>query len=314
MADEWAKTTKSSSKSPSRFQRLEAASARRRHLFTVEQATAAGIPASSLRSRAAAGRIHRVFRGVYCFVPPPYEPQRLWLAAVLACGPEALLSDLPAAALCGLFRSLPRLHVTVPADGPHRLGGIVIHRRSIARCDRLIRHGIPCTSAARTIFDLAASMPESELEPILVQADSLRILNRRRLDELVAENPGHRGVPKLRPLLASDPIRVRSEVELDFTRLCRRAEIDAPQVNQRITVAGRSIEVDFSWPERKIVVEVDGYAFHGGRSRANADCDRDQQLAITGWRVIRFTADQIRDDPDEIVRRLRLLFGDRSAG
>jgi very-short-patch-repair endonuclease len=204
--------------------------------------------------------------------------------------------------------------VNVPADGPHRVDGIVIHRRSITRRDRLIRHGIPCTSPTRTIFDLAASMPESELEPILVQADSLRILNGRRLDELVAENPGHRGVPKLRSLLTPDPIRVRSEVELDFNRLCCRAGIDVPQVNQRITVEGRSIEVDFCWPKRKVVVEVDGYAFHGGRTRANADCDRDQLLAIAGWHVIRFTADQVRDDPNEIVRRLRLLVGVRSAG
>jgi very-short-patch-repair endonuclease len=254
-----------------------------------------------------------VFVGVYSLAPPPFDRHQVWHAAVLACGQGALLSDLPAAALLGMTQLPARTpHVTVAGARGRTRDGIVIHRRAVAPCDRLIRHGIPCTSPARTVFDLAASMPEPELEAILVQADSLRILNRRRLDELAAENRGHRGAPKLRSLLAPDPIRIRSEVELDFSWLCRRAGIEAPQVNRRISVESRSIEVDFCWPGRKTIVEVDGYAFHGGRSRANSDRDRDQLLAIAGWRVIRFTADQIRGDPDEVVRRLRRLVGRRA--
>ncbi|GIK76954.1 MAG: hypothetical protein BroJett022_06440 [Actinomycetes bacterium] len=303
-----AKATKCSSKSPTRFRRLEEGSSRRRHLFTVAQAAAAGIPASTLRSRAAAGRIHRVFRGVYSFAPPPFDSYSTWLAAVLACGPETLLSDRPAAALHRLVPAPPLPHVTVAADGPHRLDGIVVHRRSVAPCDRSIRHGIPCTSPARTIFDLAASEPPDELERILVVAESLRILNRRRLDELVAANPGHRGGPNLRSVLGPGPVFVRSEVELYFLRLCRRAGIEAPRVNSPVSVETRTFEVDFCWPGRRIAIEVDGYAFHGGRSRANADRDRDQALAIAGWTAVRFTADQIRDEPAEVVRRLRLLF------
>jgi very-short-patch-repair endonuclease len=172
----------------------------------------------------------------------------------------------------------------------------------------LIRDGIPCTSPTRTIYDLAASEPLTELERILVLADSKRLLNRRRLEELATENPGHRGASNLRSLLGPAPIRVRSDTELHFVRLCRQAGIEAPEVNRRLAVAGGSIEVDACWPGRKIAVEVDGYAFHGGRTRANNDRDRDQRMAIAGWTVIRFTADQIRTDPAEVVRRLRLLF------
>jgi very-short-patch-repair endonuclease len=113
----------------------------------------------------------------------------------------------------------------------------------------------------------------------------------------------------LRSLLAADPIHVRSDIEHAFVRLCRQAQLAAPQVNAEVSVEGRVFEVDCCWRDRRIVIEVDGYAFHGGRSRANTDRDRDQLLAIAGWTVIRFTADQIRDDPDEVVRRLRLLLG-----
>jgi very-short-patch-repair endonuclease len=307
MANESAEATTCSSKPHSRFRQLEASSARRRHLFTIAQAAAAEIPASTIRSRVAAGRVHRVFTGVYSFSPPPYERDRLWLAAVLACGSGSLLSDLPAACLLGCAASALTPHVSVPGERGRELDGIVLHQRRIAEGDRFVRLGIPCTSPARTIVDLATSLPIDALEQILVKADSLRILNRRRLDELVAGRRGRRGSAKLRSLLAGDPIRVRSEAELDFLRLCRRAGIDLPQVNVRVTVGSKTFEVDFCWPDRRIVIEVDGYAFHGGRSRANADRDRDQLLAIAGWLVHRFTADQIRDDPDEVIRRLRVL-------
>jgi len=302
------KTRPCGAKSFNRFADLEALAARQKHLFTVRQADAAGVPAATLRRRAAAGRLHRLHAGVYSFSPPPFSRQQLWLGAVMACGPGALLSDKPSAALLRMVEIAPATpHVTVAGSVNRGRPGIVVHRRSVARVDRLIRDGIPCTSAARTVVDLAATSPLPELEKTLIRADSLRILNRRRLDELVGERAGQPGTAVLRSLLTADPARVRSEVELAFLALCRRAGIVEPAANRRIEAAGHLFEVDLCWPELRVVVEIDGYAFHGGRSRANADRDRDQLLAIAGWRVHRFTADQVRNEPDETIRRLRLL-------
>ena len=81
-----------------------------------------------------------------------------------------------------------------------------------------------------------------------------------------------------------------------------------------VAVAAGSIEVDFCWPALRVVIEVDGYAFHGGRQRANADRDRDQRLALAGWRVHRFTADQVRDHPETTIRRLAALLAAARAG
>jgi len=309
MGGEWSDTTEWPSKAHTRFERLERISVQRRHLFTVEHAQAAGIPASTLRSRAEMRRVHRVYRGVYSFAPPPFGRHQLWLAAVLAGGPGALLSDLPTAALYELVDGAPAPHVNVMAGRGSRLDGIVVHRRTVAPADRLIRDGIPCTGPARTIFDLASTLPEAELERILVLADSRRLLDLGRLEQLLRDLPGQRGAAKLRRLLAADPLRVRSEVELTFARRWRRAGIAAPLANARIVAEGRRFEVDFCWPADRVVVEIDGYAFHGGRARANADRDREQLLELAGWRVHRFTADQVRGDPDEVIRRLRRLIG-----
>jgi hypothetical protein len=138
---------------------------------------------------------------------------------------------------------------------------------------------------------------------VLIAADSRRILNRRRLQELIDGSPGRRGIRTLRSLFAAGPVRVRSDLETDVLLLCRRAGLPEPVVNG--TVAG--LEVDLHWPALRLVVEVDGWRFHGGRERANADRDRDQRLALTGWRVVRFTRDQLAAGPAECARRLAAL-------
>lgn len=142
---------------------------------------------------------------------------------------------------------------------------------------------------------------------MVIAADSLRILNRRRLEELVEEHRGRRGIAKLRNAIAPDPVHVRSEVEAEVLQLCRLHRLPEPLVNHRLQLVEGFIEVDFCWPELGLIVEIDGYAFHGGRRRANADRDRDQRLAMAGWSVHRFTADQVRLDPEETIRRLVVL-------
>lgn len=109
----------------------------------------------------------------------------------------------------------------------------------------------------------------------------------------------------LRSLLAADPVRVRSDAEPEMLFACRLAGLPDPVVNGRVG----GIEVDLHWPELRLVVEVDGWALHGGRERMNRDRDRDQRLLLAGWRVIRFTRDQLASDPAEYARRLAALSG-----
>jgi very-short-patch-repair endonuclease len=317
MTGEWAESGQMRRFQPARERDRRAMSiaARQRRLVTLEQLLRCGFTPSGIQGRTRRGRLFRLYSGVYSLAPPPFDHRQRWLAAVLACGPEALLFGSPAAMLLGMAReTAAKPQVCVPGDCGRRRKGIVVRRRRIAPCDRSSRAGIPCTGAARTLLDVAAISSPDELERMLITADSLRILNRRRLEELVDEHAGARGVRSLRVLLAADPARVRSQVEADLLRLSRARRLPEPLVNHRIEVGGVTLEVDFCWPALRIVAEVDGYAFHGGRGRANADCDRDQRLALAGWRVHRFTADQVRDHPEETIRRLAALLEAGRAG
>jgi len=284
--------------------RIAREAAQRRNLITAKRLRELGLSANGIRSRAATGRLHPLLIGVYSTAPPPFDRRQRWLAALLASGAGSLLSHFQSAALLGIAAQPPGpTHVTVPPDSGRRPGqraGIVIHRSAVEARDAAGRDGIPCTSAARTIVDLAALLGPAELEPVLIAADSLRILNRRRLFELVGESSGRRGIRTLRSLLAIDPVRVRSTLETDLLQIIRTAGLPEPIINGR--VAG--IEVDFHWPALRLVAEADGWRFHGGRERANADRDRDQRLLVTGWRVIRFTRDQIVAEPERCARRL----------
>lgn len=206
-----------------------------------------------------------------------------------------------------LAPNLPDRIDVVNAGGRGRSrSGIRVHRWSIESFDLTLHRRIRCCTPTRTIADLSSVLDERRLEEILMKASSRGLLREPRLREL-AEEPGRRGALRLRRLLGLEVSRMRSGVELDLRRICGSIGIEPPMVNGLITAGGRSFEVDFHWPDVRLIIEVDGYAFHGGRSRANADRDRDQVLALAGWVVHRFTRDQIVDDPGKVGRRIRAL-------
>jgi hypothetical protein len=167
--------------------------------------------------------------------------------------------------------------------------------------------GIPCTSAARTLIDVAPLLPLDDLEEALIAADSLRILNRRRMDELLGEHFGRPGVALLASLVADDPVEVRHRNETRVLSICREFGVERPLVNHRIEAGGRTFYADFCWPDLKLIVEADGWRWHGGRSANEGDRDRDQLLAIAGWLVIHFTRDQIVRHREQTGNRLVAL-------
>lgn len=252
---------------------------------------------------------HTPFPRVLCLSPARLTRLQIIRAAVLSCGPGTLASHWAAAEVLGMAESPPLLpvHVTRPSGNGVRREGVVVHRSTVPPCDTSSGHGILCTSAARAIVDLAAIAEPDQLEETLIAAHSRGILNVRRLDELIAEATGRRGIRMLRHLLGDGPIRVRSKTELAMVRICRLAPVTAPVVNGFVDIGDRRYEADFHWPDLRLIVEVDGYGFHGGRGRANDDRDRDQRLFIAGWTVIRFTRDQIVDSPALVARRLQQI-------
>jgi very-short-patch-repair endonuclease len=309
VADDSLKTTDPRWRSASqRDRRILAAARAQRQLLTTAQLRATGFSAGAIQYRCESGRLFRVHPGVYSLSPPPFATEQLLLGAALACGSGSVVSDDAAGWLLGLLASVPELIDVTNEKGKGRdRAGIRVHRRTLERCDITWCRRIPTTTATRTVVDLAATRGPAEIERILLLASSRRLINDRRLTQLLDARQGRPGAPALRAVLGSAVPRVRSPVEVTYLRICRDAGIEEPLINRPVAVAGRTFEVDFQWPRLRMIVEVDGYAFHGGRSRANADRDRDQLLAVGGWDVHRFTRDQIVRDPAEVRRRTRAL-------
>jgi very-short-patch-repair endonuclease len=173
--------------------------------------------------------------------------------------------------------------------------------------------GIPTTTVARTLLDLADVVPRPRLERALEQAEILGLFDKRALDEILTRATGRRGAPLLRALVAPHDFEARitrSGLEERLLNLCRQADLPLPQTNQAIALPDGHVTADFVWRERRLIVETDGHRFHGNRHAFERDRRRDQRLLAAGWRVVRFTWRQVIDHPEEVVAILRQLVGD----
>jgi very-short-patch-repair endonuclease len=171
---------------------------------------------------------------------------------------------------------------------------------------------IRVTTPARTLLDLSSSVSERELEQAIAVAERAYAGTRRRLLALIARYPARHGIPKLRELLSApvDPALARSEAEERFLALIRRAGLVAPETN----VPLHGYELDFLWREEGLVVEVDGYEFHGARASFEADRRRDAVLAAQGLQVVRITWRQIAAEPETTLVLVARALAERARG
>jgi Protein of unknown function (DUF559) len=234
------------------------------------------------------------------------------MAAVLACGWDAVLSHRSAAALWSI-RSTSRANIEVTVARPTRLArpGIDVHRsQTLNPRDTSRNRGIPCTTVARTLLDLAEFVDRRSLERACEHAEILRLLDFGALTDVLSRAAGRRGAPILRSVLArheDSPPLTRSELEERFLTICEEAGVSRPSVNAWVALDGGGAEVDFSWPERRLIAEADGYRTHGTRGAFERDRHRDRQLVLAGWRVVRFTWRQLVTEPDEVASTIRRL-------
>jgi very-short-patch-repair endonuclease len=222
------------------------------------------------------------------------------MAAVLACGPEALLSHRSAGEL---WEFVPAgggvLEVSVPVGDRHRPDGVTVHRRRVLKsADRRARHGIPVTSPIRTLTDLGPRLTDAELEAAVnaaVMADLVEI------DRLRAALNDIHGTSRLRRLLDRQVFRLTdSELERRFLRLVRGARLPAPETRAQVN----GFRVDFFWPELGLVVETDGLRYHRTASQRAKDRRRDQAHTAAGLTTLRFTHAQVRFESDDVVATL----------
>jgi very-short-patch-repair endonuclease len=254
-----------------------------------------GFGEDAIERRLAAGRLHRLHRGVYAVGHTVLKVEGRWMAATLATG--GALSHASAAAAWEL-RPLGAgaIHVTVAGDGGRkRHAGLRVHRsRTLAPHDITTHCGIPITTPARTIIDLARTLKGRPLETALDRAEQRRLLDFADLTRRPIP-------PSLQAVLSVYIATVtRSELEERFLQLCADHGLPRPETNARI----EGYEVDFVWRGKRLIVEVDGYAYHRSPSSFEADRERDVVLKLAGWTVLRFTWAQITRRPAWVARAL----------
>jgi very-short-patch-repair endonuclease len=251
----------------------------------VGQLRAAGISKDSVWKAVKAGRLHRVFRGVYAVGHAGLSSEGMWMAAVLASGDGAVLSHRSAAEL---WQLLPRrdgpVDVTIPTSaGRRRRRGLRIHRSPYLPVNATTtRDRIAVTTAARTLRDLPRVVPPALVRKATRQAEYLGL-----------------------PLGAIQTDGTRSDLERAFLVLCRRHRLPAPVANATIG----PYTVDFLWPDHHLVVETDAYATHRGRQAFEDDRARELYLHAAGYRLRRFTDNQVYGQPAALAASLRAEVG-----
>jgi len=286
-----------------------AALARRQHgVVSHCQLEGLGFGGKAIQYRVSIGRLHRVHEGVYAVGHRRLTGHGRWMAAVLSCGPGAVLSHQSAAALWDIRRtSSPLVHVTVPVRSGRRRPGIVIHRvRGLHPDDVTVHEGIPVTSVARALLDCAENLRPRELERAFEESERRRVLDVRAVETLMKRSPGRRGLRPLGALLKQQngpPPVTRSELERLFLDFCADAGLPRPTVNA--TVEGH--EVDMVWTKKKLIVELDSRAYHRTRAAFERDRRRDAKLQMAGFRVIRVTYRWLTEDPTRLAQTLRAL-------
>jgi hypothetical protein len=274
-------------------------------VLSLAELRSCGLNKQAVGVRVRNGRLHPLHRGVYAVGHAAVPVEGRFLAAVKACGPLAVLSHVSAAALWGILEWDDRHpEVTLPGTGKRRHARIRIHRAPLQRDDRTRRLGIPVTTPARTLVDLAAVLPLRALRRSVGQAQSLRLVNLPQLAATLDRAGPYKGRGTLAKLLASGPAPTRSELEDLVLNLLLRGGFERPDVNVPLVLDGRRTVPDFRWPAQQLVVEADGAAWHDHRIAREDDAERQALLERHGERVIRVTWHQAVAESDQTLARL----------
>lgn len=250
--------------------------------------------------------------GVYLVGRPSVEPLGPQTAAVLFYNGRGVLSHATAAALWGLVDAPEVVTLTLVAHHARPRPGIQVHRaQSLDRRDLRLHRGLPVTAPARAVIDFAAGATAAELEQAVAQARVQRLIRAGDLEEAVDRAPHRKGTAAVKALLKAehDPAFTRRALERRMLSLIRQAQLPPPRTNTKL----HGFEVDFFWPEQKLIVETDGGQFHNHPRAFENDRRRDQILLAAGYRVMRITWRQLRDEPLAVVARLTMALAANAA-
>ena len=281
--------------------------------MTRSQLIGMGIPGSTIDGWLHSGLLHPVHPGVYAVGHSVLAPRARLLAPVLACGPNAVLSHRSAAELWGLLE--PRrgfaIQITVPGHGIEGPRGIRVHKTAeLSRRDSDEVDGIPVTSAARTVFDLASQATQAEVDAAYERGLIEGWFTRDDMIKMAMRLKGRRGIGKVRRLINRDapPSETIQEAHRMLLELIRSSALPHPKTEVPI---GR-YRADICWPEARLVVEMDGSKWHNSPGRIEHDKRRDAELAAMGYLTIRVTWLQLTKEPLAVISRIAATHATRT--
>lgn len=297
--------------------------ARQHGVVSRSQLRELGVTDSSIEKAVLGGHLHPAFRGTFGVGHSVGDDHARAMSAVLACGREAIVSHLTAAHLLGLRDRFPALvEVIAPGASGRELDGIRRHYVSLPRrAETGHCKAISCTSPSRTIVDLAGVLGERSLRRVVERAAVLRMLDVPEIERSLAVRR-RRGAPVLRTILRDwrlatphqlatskvpTPPILRSPLEARLLALIAASDLPRPACNRKVEDGNGGVEVDFLWPEQRLVVETDGERFHDNPLAFERDRKRDRDLQLRGYRVVRLTHAQVEREPDAAVSAIRRL-------
>jgi hypothetical protein len=295
-----------------RAERLVVALAARQHgVVSRRQLVQLGLGQRAIDHRIAGGRLHPLHRGVYAVGHPVVSRLGTWMAATLAAGDGAALSDHTAATVWGI-RDATRARPSVIAPRRVERPRIDVRHIVLPADEVTIERGLPVTTPARTLFDLAATLTAQQLEAAANEAEIKRLTSPTSLAALLARYPRRPGAESLRRLIenrhAIGRQVTRSELEVAFLAFLDAHALPRPRTNVEIDVGtGGAPMVDAAWDEHGLIVELDSYGIHATRRSFEADRDRDRALTVAGWRVVRITWRRLHGDAASLATELRAL-------
>jgi very-short-patch-repair endonuclease len=280
---------------------------RRQHgVLTRADLLALGFGTRSVEHRVASGRLFLVRRGVYAVGRRELTPDGERMAAILACGRDAVLSHRSAANLWGIGREVVgRVDVTIPRRSRLERSGVKVRCRPGLQAGSVVRRrGIPVTDPVQTLIDLATELPEMRLERAVNQADVHELVDPETLRQALTGHRGELGVKKLATLLDRHTFRLSdSDLEVLFRPLALAAGLPLPLTKHWLL----GYETDFFFPDLKLVVETDGLRYHRTPAQQARAAKRDQTHVAAGYRIVRFTHWQVAHAATEVTAVLRKL-------
>lgn len=296
---------------------ITAIASRQHALITLDQLRAESLTPRAAQARVDSGRWARSFTGVYRVAGAPTSWRQELLGACLAAGDQSMASHRSASRLWGLTGGDdPMIELSVPRPHSHRLPGVVVHRSTdLEGVVAARRDGIPVTSPARTLVDLGSVVSERVVDSALDVALSRRLVTlvevRAALDAVARR--GRRGAGVLRRVLAERfdaAAASESVLEWRLWRLCRDHGLPEPVGQHEVRVGSRFVgRVDFAFPGVRLAIEVDGYESHSSLAAFRHDRVRQNELVAAGWTVLRFTWQDLTQQPEKVVSAIQRVLG-----